>query len=130
MLFVNCPFCHKRVLRPFYPWHEARHTKLQADGQMTDHITLDPKARYKGSLEDVPSSYEHPECVTETGMPEEIIRSYLANPFLYSENSFCCGCGDYVPMTELFWVETGQSLEDYFRELQEEHRRQEPKGPK
>lgn len=129
MLFVKCPFCHKRVFRLFYARHEAEHTKLLADGQMADHITLDPKTRYQGSLEGVPAAYRHDKCDTVTGMPEEIIRSYLADPFLYSENSFCCGCGDYVPMRELFWVETDQSMEDYFLELQNQHRRKHAKRP-
>jgi hypothetical protein len=40
-------------------------------------------------------------------MPEEIIRSYLANPFLYGGGSFCWGCNDYVQEAELFWTETG-----------------------
>ena len=34
-----------------------------------------------------------------------------------------CGCGDYVPYEELFWLETGQCLADYFRQLQEEYLR-------
>jgi hypothetical protein len=56
-------------------------------------------------------------------MPEEIIRSYLVNPFLYSGGSFCCGCNGYMPYAELFWEETGQCLADYFRELQAEYLR-------
>ena len=43
-------------------------------------------------------------------MPEEIIRSYLVDPFLYNETSFCTGCGTYVPTAELFWQETNESL--------------------
>jgi hypothetical protein len=93
------------------------------DGQMTDHITVHPKGQYQGSLEGVPRGYRHPRCEVVTGMPEEIIRSYLVNPFLYSGGSFCCGCNDYVPEEELFWDETGQCLADYFRELQEEYLR-------
>jgi hypothetical protein len=56
-------------------------------------------------------------------MPEEIIRSYLVNPFLYSGGSFCCGCNDYLPYEQLFWVKTGQRLADYFRDLQAEYLR-------
>jgi hypothetical protein len=36
-------------------------------------------------------------------MPEKIIRSYLKNPFLYNDTSFCCGCGKYVNEGELIW---------------------------
>lgn len=88
---------------------------------MTDHITVHPTGRYTGSLEGVPQAYRHPKCGGATRMPEEIIRSYLVNPFLYSGKSFCCGCNEYTPVAELFWIETGQCMADYNRELQEEY---------
>ncbi|MFI8523330.1 hypothetical protein ACIGB8_02725 [Promicromonospora sukumoe] len=50
-------------------------------------------------------------------MPEEIVRSYLANPFLYGDRSFCTGCGDYVSKAELCWIETRQPLREYFDAL-------------
>jgi hypothetical protein len=121
MLFISCPFCHKRVFRFFYASHKAKHTAPLADGQMKDHVTVHPTGRYKGSLKGVPRAYRHPKCGTATKMPEEIIRSYLVNPFLYGGGSFCCGCNDYVPESALFWVETGQCMADYNRELQEEY---------
>src|SRR4051812_37355857 len=121
MLFVRCAFCHRLVFRPFYSRHRAKHTALRPDGQMTDHITVHPQGRYQGSLRGVPQGYRHPRCGVVTGMPEEIIRSYLVNPFLYSGGSFCYGCNDYVPYESLFWTETGQCLADYFRKLQEEY---------
>lgn len=121
MFFIRCQFFHKLVFRPFYASHRAKHTELLPDGQMSEHITVHPTGRYKGSLKGIPQAYEHPRCGVATGMPEEIIRSYLVNPFLYSGGSFCCGCGDYMPYEELFWKDTGQSLADYFRELQEEY---------
>src|SRR5687768_10785160 len=123
MLFVQCPFCHKKVLRFFYAKHRTQHTTPLADGQMTDHVTVHPTGRYKGSLAGVPQSYQHSLCGVVTGMPEEIIRSYLANPFLYSDKSFCCGCNDYVSKNELCWVETGQKLTDYTMQLRQEYLR-------
>jgi len=54
-------------------------------------------------------------------MPEEIIRSYLVNPFLYSDRSFCCRCGGYFSKNELFWTETGQSLLEYDQELKDKY---------
>jgi hypothetical protein len=54
-------------------------------------------------------------------MPEEIIRSYLANPFLYGDTSFCCGCNDYKPYEELYWEETGDCLADYFQKLKDDY---------
>ena len=63
---------------------------------MNDHVTNAPDERYRGSLDGVPRTYRHSRCGGGTGMPEEIIRSYLANPLLYNDRSFCCRCGDYV----------------------------------
>ena len=120
-MFVECPFCHKRVLRFRFAAHSRQHTQLRDDGQMTDHITQPADQREEGSLGDVPQVYQHPACGRATGMPEEIIRSYLANPFLYSDKSFCTGCGDYVDCRELYWVETGESLHDYNGRLRSEH---------
>ena len=119
MLFIRCPFCHKLIFRFFYQRHRTKHTALRADGQMTDHITVHPTGRYQGSLRGVPQVYVHHKCGVGTKMPEEIIRSYLFNPFLYSGGSFCCGCNDYVPQEELFWHKTGQCMAEYNRELQE-----------
>ena len=119
MLFIECPFCHQRVFRWWYPFHEARHTKLLDDGQMTDHMTVAEQERYQGSLDGVPQVYYHSVCGEETGMPEEIIRSYLANPFLYNDRTFCTGCNDYVHESEVFWTETGQSLAEYKDQLQQ-----------
>ncbi|MFN7769023.1 MAG: hypothetical protein ACK5WR_19855 [Planctomycetaceae bacterium] len=121
MFFVRCMFCHKLVFRPLYERHKRKHTTPLADGQMTDHISLHPKGRFQGSLDDVPQVYRHSRCGGRTGMPEEIVRSYLVNPFLYSDNSFCCTCNDYVPTQELFWVKTGQMLLEYFENLRREY---------
>jgi hypothetical protein len=121
MLFVRCAFCHKLVFRPLYLFHRSRHTRRGADGQMAEHVTVHPSGRYRGSLRGIPQAYEHRRCGEVTGMPEEIVRSYLVNPFLYSGGSFCCGCNDYKPYEELFWVETGESLATYFRRLRDEY---------
>lgn len=123
-MFMRCACCHRLVLRWLYARHREKHTARLPDGQMTNHITVHPRGRFKGTLEGVPRVYHHPLCGVSTGMPEQIIRSYLANPFLYSGGSFCCGCRGYRPYVELFWEETGQSLEDYFRELQEDYLRE------
>ena len=129
MLFIRCAFCHKLVFRLFYPGHRAKHTELRPDGQMAEHITVHPQGRYPGSLKGVPRGYRHPRCKVVTEMPEEIIRSYLVNPFLYSGGSFCCGCNDYLPYEELFWVETGECLAAYFQKLQEEYLRVHGEAP-
>ena len=119
MLFVECPFCHEKVFRLFFAGHCAKHTALRPDGQMTDHITVHPQGRYTGSLKGVPQVYIHAKCGVGTKMPEEIVRSYLVNPFLYGAGSFCCGCGEHFPEEELFWYETGQNMAEYTRELRD-----------
>jgi hypothetical protein len=97
-----------------YPAHEGEHLKLRADGQQSEYVTLPPKERTEGSLEGVPRVYKHKKCGCLTGMPEEIIRSYLKNPYLYSaDRTFCCGCHKHVPWRDCVWVETGEDLQTY-----------------
>ena len=51
-------------------------------------------------------------------MPEEIVRSYLKNPYLYlADSTFCCGCGRHVPFRECKWTETGENLQAYMDDL-------------
>lgn len=54
-------------------------------------------------------------------MPEEIIRSYLVNPLLYEDSSFCCGCGDYINTARLTWQETGETVMDYMGQLRKDY---------
>lgn len=112
--FVHCEFCHSLTFLPLYWIHRQQHLTLLADGQMTDRFT-------QGLLDGVPQAYFHPHCGTVTRMPEEIIRSYLVNPFLANEYTFCCGCNNYVLQDELYWRGTGQCLADYFQMLQHEY---------
>jgi Fe-S cluster assembly iron-binding protein IscA len=124
-VFVKCPFCHRNVLKWFYPSHEAKHTKRKPDGQMQDHISAPEPERYAGSLAGIPQHYLHPKCGVVTTMPEEIIRTYLVNPLTYSDRSFCCGCNDYVYMNELVWNETGEVLMNYSGRLRQDYLREE-----
>jgi hypothetical protein len=127
---VYCQFCHKNVPSWFYSFHVRSHTKKLADGQQSDHITAAPSTRYQGSLDGVPQSYHHPKCGGSTGMPEDIIRSYLVNPFMYNGKTFCTGCGKYVDDSELYWIETGQRMSEYRLELQASFRSgRNPTGP-
>lgn len=120
--FVRCTFCHQLIFLPLYFSHREKHTKPLPDGQMTDHVTIHPDLRYQEVLDGVPTTYLHPHCGVVTRMPEEIIRSYLINPFLYNDYTFCCGCNDYILQKELYWCETGQCLADYFQQLQKEYK--------
>lgn len=120
-MYVECPFCHQMVPKLEYARHEAQHTRLLPDGQMADHVTVRPNEQYQGSIGDVPQTYQHARCGGMTIMPEEIIRSYLADPFLYNDQSFCTGCNKYVSMRELYWLETGESLFDYQQQLRRDY---------
>lgn len=120
-MFIRCPFCHKLIFQWFYDRHEQEHTRRKPDGQMKDHVTNAPGDRYRGSLSGVPRTYRHPRCGRGTVMPEEIIRSYLANPLLYGDRSFCTGCNDYVDTSELSWVETGENMLAYTGQLRAEY---------
>jgi len=123
--FVECPFCHKSVFRWFYSWHESKHTARRADGQMSEHITAAPDRRYDGPLDGVPQAYRHAKCGVTTGMPLEIIRTYLVHPLMYNDSSFCCGCGDYVISSELVWIETGESVMSYMCKLRADYVKEE-----
>jgi hypothetical protein len=77
---TRCPYCHEYIDSAAYPAREAEHLELRADGQQSEYVALPPDERDEGSLEGVPQVYEHGKCGSLTGMPEEIIRSYLKNP--------------------------------------------------
>lgn len=46
-------------------------------------------------------------------MPEEIVRSYLVNPYLYSNFTYCASCQEHVPYKECYWRETKENLQTY-----------------
>ena len=101
-----------------YADHVATHRKLKPDGQLTDYMTLPQDEREGGDLAGVPSKYLHKKCGAITDMPEEIIRSYLKNPYLYlADETFCTGCGTHVANTECHWIETGVTLQTYMETL-------------
>lgn len=115
---IRCEFCHEFIDPEEYGYHRAQHLKLRPDGQHNDYVTLPPEGRKRGGLANVPRVYVHEHCGTATGMPEEIIRSYLADPYLYlADETFCRGCRDHVPMQECTWTETGEDLQSYMDRL-------------
>ena len=121
MAQVRCEFCHEYIDKSEYDAHCAEHMKLRADGQQTDYVTLPQEDREQGSLAGVPQVYVHEKCGAATGMPEEIVRSYLKNPYLYlADKTFCTGCGKHVPFRECQWAETGENLQEYTDRLRAE----------
>lgn len=107
---VRCPYCHEWVKGKNYLHHQNEHNGLRADGQYKEYVTLPPEDRDHSSLDGVPRVYYHHRCGSHTGMPEEIVRSYLRDPYLYyADQSFCGGCHRHIPCRELVWVETGRT---------------------
>ncbi len=129
MAQVRCPYCHEHIDEAAFPAHEARHLKTRPDGQQTDYATLPEEEREQGDLAGVPQVYVHSKCGVATGMPEEIIRSYLKNPYMYlADETFCCGCGRHVPFRECAWVESGEDLQTYTDKLRAAKPEMKPKG--
>ena len=115
---VRCPYCHERIDKADYPAHEEAHLALRPDGQHSEYVTLPDGEREAGDLAGVPQVYAHRKCGVATRMPEEIVRSYLKNPYLYSaDQTFCCGCGKHVPFRACVWTETGEDLQSYTDKL-------------
>jgi hypothetical protein len=126
---VRCPYCHEYIDSSEFAAHEAEHKKPRADGQQTDYATLPDDERDQGDLTDVPQVYVHHKCGVATCMPEEIVRSYLQNPYLYlADATFCCGCGKHVPNRECSWTETGENLQEYMERLRAAKPEMKPKG--
>jgi hypothetical protein len=110
-----CDFCHQWIPRREMSAHVAEHLKLQEDGQHTDYATLTPEERAsEKQLADEPQWYRHTKCDAVTGMPDEIILTYLANPWFYlSDRTYCSGCEKHVHLRECVWEETGENLQTY-----------------
>ena len=126
---IRCPYCHEFIDKAEFPAHEAAHRKTRPDGQQSEYATLPEEERAQGDLAGVPKVYVHRKCGAATGMPEEIIRSYLQNPYLYSADAtFCCGCGKHVPFRECVWTETGEDLQSYTDKLRAAKPEMKPKG--
>lgn len=110
----RCPYCHEHISANEYLAHVREHEQLREDGQQNDYVTLPPEARSTEPLNDVPQVYVHVKCGRATGMPPEIIQSYLQNPYLYlADTTFCTGCERQVPNRECQWTETGENLQAY-----------------
>src|SRR4051794_10914481 len=129
MSTICCPYCHKHIASADYPAHEAKHRAPRSDGQQSEYATLPLEKRHDGPLAGVPTIYEHQSCGVATRMPEEIVRSYLKNPYLYSADAtFCCGCQKHVPFGECTWVDTGEDLQTYMDKLREANPQRKPEG--
>jgi len=114
----RCDMCHEFVLIQEFDVHYEQHQGTETDGQLSTYPTLPPEQRWRGDLSTIPQSYLHEACGAVTKMPEDIIRTYMVNPYFYGYSSFCCGCGTHVPARKLKWVETGENMFAHTKELQ------------
>ncbi len=113
---IRCQFCHEYIPEGMYDAHVSQHLALGEDGQQNDYATLPPEMLDMSSdeFEDAPRWYRHEKCGEVTGMPEEIIATYLRDPWFYlSDKTFCTGCGKHVPLRECVWEETEEDLQTY-----------------
>lgn len=125
----RCEYCHEYVDELTYPIHVQKHLKRREDGQQTEYATLPPEERFEGDIEEVPTVYVHLKCGGGTGMPDEIVRSYLKNPWLYTADAtFCTTCRRHVPFRECEWVDTGENLQTYFDRLRAAKPELKPQG--
>ncbi len=114
----QCPYCHEQIEIGTFALHCQAHEHVRPDGQQEEYVTLAPESRSAQSLEYEPQVYYHKKCGAGTQMPEEIVRSYLVNPYLYlADSTFCTGCGKQVPNRECVWSETGENLQSYIDRL-------------
>jgi hypothetical protein len=122
----RCPYCHVELTWREYSPHIAKHLERQADGQQQEHKTLPPEDRYQENLANTPQAYCCDRCQAVTTMPEDIIRTYLVDPWFYDPYTFCGGCGRYLHQRHFTWVTTGQRLDHYFAGLQAAHPERRP----
>lgn len=70
------------------------------DGQYENYPTID-----EGEFEQpVRKTYIHEECGTATTMTGDLPESVARDPEYYTA-TFCAGCGDHVPVEEVYWEE-------------------------
>jgi hypothetical protein len=118
MATIRCDFCHEQIEKNAYLAHRAEHLKLRPDGQYSEHVTLPPEEREQGVLDNVPRVYVHGRCGAATVMPDEIIRSYLKNPWLYlADSTFCTGCYTYVPFSAMCVGRNRRRSSEIFRSI-------------
>jgi DNA-directed RNA polymerase subunit RPC12/RpoP len=114
-----CNYCHQYIPRGQMSPHVAEHLRPQEDGQQSEYATLPAEERASETeAADAPQWYLHTKCGEVTGMPDEIIQTYLANPWFYmGDFTYCGGCERHVPLRQCVWEETGENLQTYTNRL-------------
>lgn len=126
----RCQYCHDYISNEDYDEHVKEHRALRPDGQHTDYATLPQEERdVTVDISREPRWYLHNKCGIVTGMPEEIIHTYMTNPWFYlADRTYCCGCLKHVPHSECVWEETGENLQAYTNRLRAAKPEMKPSG--
>lgn len=75
----------------------------QPDGQFENYPTID-----EGEFQQpVRSAYVHEECGTTTVMKGDLPGSVARDPRSYVK-TFCAGCNEHVPVSEVHWKKDGK----------------------
>jgi len=117
--YRRCEFCHNEIPILLFDAHVRQHLAIGEDGQQQDYASLpadecDPEADLVGA----PRHFRHTVCGAVTVMPDELIHTYLTDPWFYmSDKTYCSGCSRHVRQNQLFWVETGENMLDYTKRL-------------
>jgi hypothetical protein len=64
----------------------------------------------------VSRAYEHKSCHAVTvAAGDDLVR--LECPFRPLDGTYCCRCGDFVPLDDVRWTDTGETISTYRRRL-------------
>lgn len=77
------------------------HETMQ-NGQNKSYLVLSEEERAKGFVRPVRDTYIHKTCGTSTTMARGIAETYARDPGFYGA-TFCCGCGEHLPVREFVW---------------------------
>ena len=64
-------------------------------------------------------TYGHEECGRYTQVTEEDFKR-ISDPFATCLSTFCVGCSRYVPLKDVFWEETDESVADFRKRMADE----------
>jgi hypothetical protein len=129
-LFAICPHCGRDVLYFLYSVHVVKHATVTAVRTKSVSVALPADERYVGPIHHVPRLYRHRVCGSWSTVPEDMVRSFLVNPFFYADRWECRGCKRLVPTAELSFAQTGECVLTYIQRLRADYLRRHGKPPK
>ena len=64
------------------------------------------------ATEGLTRAYQHAECGGETVVSGDDY-VMLECPFRPVDSTYCCGCEQFVPLSSVVWIDTGECVADY-----------------